>query len=813
MSRPRYLPTGTRRHPLVLCIALALGPLPLQIRAETEPVAALPELSVTASRPAVPANVPNTVEGITAKQIDESINAVTTGAALQNLPSVHVRERYIGDRNGILVMRVNSSVSSAQTAILADSLLLSNYLNNSFSTPPRWGMVGPEEIDRVDVIYGPFSALYPGNSAGGVVLISTRMPDKFEAHAKADFFGQHFKMYGTDEAFNGRHANASLGNKVGDWSFWLNFDHLDNHGHPQTFGNATAKSGAPAGAGTFTVVDSSRLYRDIDTAGNPRIIVSSTGIDHTIQENGKLKFAYDFTPSVRATYTMGLWQNTSKGTVDSYLRDAAGRTVYNAGSGMANPLKFVRIDGVDYTVSSAVPSRSESEHWMHGLALKTSTGGTWDWEAVASSYRQQKETVRTAAPTSGYDSGLDAVRPGGTLKKDDGTGWRTLDLRGEWRPDGNLQSAHQWSFGYHYDRYVLTSDTYTVAADWLSGSPGALSSNSKGRTQTQALYLQDAWQFGRDWKLTVGGRAETWKAFGGSNFASGADVGYQDRSVNAFSPKASLAFQASPDWLLRGSAGKAVRFPTVGELFANIGITVVGSGAAASAAQIAGFPAPYNVAKTNNPNLKPESANSWELTAERGFAEGIWRTSIFWEDKRDALVSTSDITTLPGFSISSIQNIDQIRTRGVETALQAANLRQTGLDLTASVTYANSRILRSRLNPGLEGSDQPRIPDWRATLVGTYHLSDALSWSLSYRFSGRQHNALINTATGRYGDPNPDVYGAVSKYSVIDTKVLYKVDRHWTAAFGINNLGNYKYFVNPNPYPERTFFASLKYDL
>jgi iron complex outermembrane receptor protein len=204
--------------------------------------------------------------------------------------------------------------------------------------------------------------------------------------------------------------------------------------------------------------------------------------------------------------------------------------------------------------------------------------------------------------------------------------------------------------------------------------------------------------------------------------------------------------------------------------------------------------------------------NSWEFTAEQALADGIWRTSLFWEDKRDALVSTSDITTLPGFSISAIQNIDLIRTRGVETALQVVDLWRSGLDLSGSVTYANSKIRRSRLNPGLVGSDQPRIPDWRATLVATWHASDALSYSLSYRFSGRQHNALINTATGQYSDPNPDVYGAVSKYTVIDTKLLYKVDKHWTAAVGINNLANYKYFVNPNPYPERTYFASLKYD-
>jgi iron complex outermembrane receptor protein len=145
-----------------------------------------------AEKPALPANIPATIESLTAKRIEETANTVTTAGALQYLPSVHVRERYIGDRNGILVMRANSSIASAQTLVYANNLLLSNFLNNSFSTPPRWGMVSPEEIERVDVMYGPFSALYPGNSMGGVLNITTRMPEKFEAHVKLDAFTQHY---------------------------------------------------------------------------------------------------------------------------------------------------------------------------------------------------------------------------------------------------------------------------------------------------------------------------------------------------------------------------------------------------------------------------------------------------------------------------------------------------------------------------------------------------------------------------------------------------------------------------------------------
>ena len=775
--------------------------------ADAGSVQQLDEMVVKADKPAVPANLPATTEGVTANQIAESINAVTSAAALQYLPSTHVRERYIGDVNGVLVMRVNSSISSAQTTVYADNLLLSNFLHNSFSTAPRWGMVSPEEIDRVDVIYGPFSALYPGNSAGGVVQMTTHMPGKFEAHAKLDIFGENFRLYGTNQSFNGVHGTATIGNKIGDWSFWLNGDRLDNHGHPMTFTAATAKTGAAAAAGQFTVVNGAHF--DIDTANQPRVITAAAGIDHTVQDNGKIKLAYDFSPAVRATYTLGIWQSTSDKTGDSYLRDAAGNTIYG-NSAAAGPFRYLRINGKDYTATAPSTSNYTGEHWMHGLAVKSSTGGMWDWEVVASLFNQNKDVTRTSSGNSGTTPSTAATA--GTIALADGTGWQNLDLRGEWRPDGDLKSKHQLSFGYHTDSYKTKTDTYTLGAgNWLTSAAGALSSNSRGKTETQAFYLQDAWQFAPTWKLVAGGRLESWKASNGSNYAARANVTYQDRSASDFSPKLSLAYQASPDWALRGSFGNGTRFPTVGELFANIGITVVGGGAA-TAAQIAGFPAPYNTAKTNNPNLKPESVNSGEFTAERNLENGLWRTSLFWEDKRDALISQSDITTLPGFSISSVQNVSKVRTHGIETSLQTKDMWLQGLDLAGSVTYTRSMIVGNILNPGLVNTAQPRIPDWRATLVATYHATDDLSCSLSYRFSGRQHNGLFNTTTMQYSDPNPDVYGAVSHYSVFDAKVLYKFAKQWTASAGINNIGDFKYYVNPNPYAQRTFFGSVKFD-
>lgn len=791
-----------RLSPLVIAIlSTILPPGAIAQPEDPSPVQERVELSGqrTSRLPALPA----TVETITALQIDETINTPTTAGVLQNLPSVHVRERYIGDRNGILVMRVNSSVASAQTTVLADGLLLSNFLNNSFATAPRWGVVSPEEIDRVEVIYGPFSALYSGNSAGGVVRIHTRTPTRFEAHARVDAFSQDFSLFGFRDRYTGQHASVSVGDRQGSLAWWVAVDHLSNRSQPQTFAAATPKSGAPAAAGTYTVVNSQGVVRDLDTSGNPRTTVAATGIDDTTQDLAKARLTWDITPRLQARYTGALWRNQSETGVRSALRDATGQGVYNAGPAMASPLKFVRIEGLDYTFSTN-PATSRSQHSLHGLELQTRTGEAWDVEFVLSRYRQDRDESRAATPNNGFDAGLGPGATPGQFTDAGGTGWWNMDLRSVLRlhpGDLNGVGAHTLSAGLHADSYRLASQTLGTStaplADWRSTTEGTLSTNSYGTTRTVAAYLQDEWRFHPHASLIAGARYEQWTAEDGSNFnvsnprPNPQNLVYADRSYRNLSPKLAVQWDAAPEWRLRVALGKAVRYPTVAEMFQT-------------------FNGPGGI-RFNDPTLKPEQVLSSEWVAERRWPSASLRSSIFTEHKTDALISQTNVTVTP--TISSIQNVDQVQTRGIEWAGQASDVGLRGLELNGSLTYARSTITRNRLNPGLEGTDQPRIPRWRATLVGTYRATERLSATVAWRFSGRQHNALYNTTLQRYNDINSEVYGAVSRYSVVDLKLLWRVSKTWSASLGINNAGNHKYYVNPNPYPQRTVFTSLKYDL
>lgn len=722
----------------------------------------LQEMVVHAAKPAVDRNVPAVSESITAQEMMESINVVNTEDAVKYLPSLQVRKRYIGDRNGIVASRSSGTLVSARSLVYADGLLLSNLLGNSYNFPPRWDMVSPEEIERIDVIYGPYSAAYPGNSMGAAILMTTRMPDKFEAHARVQGFQENFKLYGTDESYSGSQANASLGNRNGDLAWFASFNHLDSHGHPMSFATLT-----PSGGGGTVVTGG---FKDADANGAPRAVLGATSIDHSIQDNLKAKFAYDFSPALRATYTLGYWKNDSDVTVQSYLRDAAGNPVYSGN---------ITFGGQNYALTATTfqPSKRQEEHWVHGLQLKTNTKEEWDFSASFSHYNFGADETRS--PTTA----LPAAQSGGAgqIALGDGTGWRTLDLKADWRP-GMDKGNHEVSFGYHYDRYILDSRVFNTA-DWLTGGTTTRVSAFAGKTETQALFAQDAWRFAPDWKLTLGGRYETWSAFNGSISNATTTLGHGERSENFFSPKASISLQATSDWLLRASLGKAYRMPTVSELY---------QGSISAGAIV-----------NNDPNLKPEKAVSGELTAERDIGNGSLRLTLFQDDAYDALYSQTNTTVTP--TVTNIQNVDKIRTRGFEVAFQGKDVGLRGLDLLGSITYADSEIMKNAKYPASVGMTQPRVPDWRATAAATWHQGDLLSYTLAARYSGRQYNTLNNI------DVNPGTYGGTSRFFVMDARMNYKVAKQYTASVGVDNLNNYKYYL-AHPMPQRTFHAELKYD-
>jgi len=762
------------RWPMVCAMAL---PLALQAGAQTPssngsptaaeaPVKSLGMVTINSGQPtSLPTQIPTTIEGVAREQIEETINATDSEDAIKYFPSLLVRKRYIGDYNhAVLSSRASGTGNSARSAVYADGILLSNYLGNGATYAPRWGLVTPEEIERVDVMYGPFSAAYPGNSVGAVVDYVTRMPTRFEGHAKASAFTQNFSLYSTDETYSGSQASASLGSRHGDWSWWVNLNHTDSAGQPLVF--ATKLVTATGGAGTTPVTGA--VLTPNNYGVNNYILGTNTQY-HTVQDHAKIKLAYDLSPTLRASYTLGYWTNTSEGNPQTYLRDAAGNPVYYGN---------VKINGQNYNINGAFNASRESlAHVMHGLSVKSHTQGEWDWELAASlyDYGRDQQRATTLSTTSSLNGGA------GTITDQNGTGWSTVAAKGTWRPQG-MQGAHIVDFGFQQENYQLRILKSNIAGNWLTDGAGTLNSDVGGKTQLQSVYGQDTWCLAPRWKTVLGARVENWRASGGYTRLSGSTpVDYDSRNETFVSPKAALAYQWSGHTVLKGSVGRAVRMPTVQELY----------GATSNA----------NLSFVNDPNLRPEQSVTTELSLERDLGHGLLRLTVFNEDVTDSLYSQ----LIPGSTASRVQNVDAINTKGVEVAYQGNDVLVKGLDFSGSITYADSRIVSNPALPSSIGKYQPRVPVWRATALTTYRFDEQLSASLGIRYSGDQYSQLDNS------DVNGFAYMGASRYLIVDLRTRYRLSRKAVAAFGIDNLTNEAYW-NFHPYPKRTYVAELKYD-
>ncbi|MFP3249079.1 MAG: TonB-dependent receptor, partial [Paraburkholderia sp.] len=555
-SRPHCARRGARHvsHITLGLLPLAVAPSFAQAQSTSSNVT-LPSVTITASATApvavVDPNLPATVETVTPAQF-QNWNVVNSEDVLQYMPNLAVRKRFIGDLNSIIAVRGTSNSQSARGLVYADGLLLSNLLGNSYSFPPEWSMVTPDEIQQVSVIYGPFSAAYPGNSLGATVLITTRMPTKFQAEADVKGFTQHFNLFGVNGNFNGSETSASIGDKIGNFSYLLDVNHLENTSQPLQFGTL-AKSNTPAKASDIPVTGA-YFYNNQTNTPTAVLGVNGEGIEHSINDQFKLKMQYDFTPALQGGFTLGYWHHSYNSQTSTFLRDANGNPVYSGN---------VNIGGYEYAIPAAefAPSAGYSENWLYGLTLKTRNATGWNGEAIASYYDVGSSVARTAS------SGAPGNGPG-TVTFGDGTGWKTLDLKTTYTPpvpEAGLAN-HALTFGYHYDNYFLDNTTYNTL-NWQDGAGTRFANAFAGKTQTQALYAQDAWRFLPRWKLVYGVRYEDWQAYDGSQALGATRLPYSDVSDQHFSPKASLSFDVSNDLTLRASIGRAYRFPTVSELF------------------------------------------------------------------------------------------------------------------------------------------------------------------------------------------------------------------------------------------------------
>ncbi|WP_445372770.1 TonB-dependent receptor [Methylomonas sp. HW2-6] len=723
----------------------------------------------------------------------ERQNAQTTEEAVKYQPSLQIRQRYIGDPNGVLGIRGADMFSTARNMVYADGLPLHNQLQASFNGAPRWSMVGPNEIDAVDVVYGPFSAEYSGNSIGGVVNIKTHMPMKEEYYAETSYFVQPWENIGADNGtFDGNRQYFSYGNRLDKWSALLSYNRLEAESQPMSY--FLDNTGLRNPNGSQTAVNGA--VPTLDTRGTPSYIYGDTGPELVNTDLMKLKVGYDITPDLQAIFTGAFEERTRKTeSPRNYLTTANGNAFYGNNDNTLNSTREAVFDGRAFNVQNSGfgPSDDERQTMQIGMQVKGAISDRWDIDTTFSYLDVIKDVRRSAnfAPDDPLNVSS-ALGRNGQLQVFDDFNWKNYDLKLSTREFLGWKPL-EFLGGYHFDNYNMNFKQFgyvKYSANQLGSEQ--LDRRNQGEVTTNAMFGQFAYHFAPDWDLTLGARYEWWLA----NSGVGAGAPLPDRSADAISPKASLGFEPA-NWKFRYSFGRAYRFPVIAEMYQNI--------TNATSRTIA------------NASLQPEDGWHHNFTIEYGLNNGYVRVNVFRDDIRNTIQQVRRASG--AFTDNAFQNIPATSTTGVELVYDQARVMDSDFDLNFNATWMNAIVEDGGPNLGfleafsstptsfnLTGKQRIRLPEWRFNALATYHVSEVWDVSMAGRYTSDSFNDIDNK------DYVNHVFGAQDGFFFLDFKTSYRFKYDLLGkpaksrvSFGINNLTDKTAYV-VHPYPQRTFF-------
>jgi iron complex outermembrane recepter protein len=709
----------------------------------------------------------------------EGVNAFNTEDLMKYAPDFFVRSRYIGDNNGVPGFRGTHSTQSARSLVMVDGFVVSNFLGNSFSFPPAWGMVSPDEVKQFDIVYGPYSARYPGNSMGGIVNITTRPPERTEAFATIQGFLQPYDQYGTHDSFRG--GSAELGfafkQKDGPFSVRLSARRLVNDSQPMQFyqfGYRAAAYGNPAAGVPVTgaVIDPGLMPVSGTNVRAPVVGDFSSIETRQDQLRGQLRFD-EGDVHVEGLFTY--WWNVEKTLhPKTYLRDASGNPFYGSTANGG----LVSFNGNSYALNPASVFNlgiARKDEWLAGLKLEAPLAG-FDVRINLSTLQFDRQD---ALQSNGYANGI--ANGAGQVTTQGPTGWYTGDVLAT-----RTFGSHQLALGMNANRYETDRSIFTTA-DWRAATGRTFSSRTFGKTRTIGIFAEDEIALGDAITVTAGIRADWWRAYDGGLTGQRVEIRYPARKASAISPKLAARLEVAPGWAAELSLALATRFPTVGELFQG---SLNGDGSF--------NPNSFDI------NLKPERSLDANLLIRHAMGPVTLTGSIFYQRVRNAIFSYVGFNQ-NNVSTSSFKNIDVTRQYGAELIAEARNWPLAGLDIEANAAWIDAVTVRNLADPASEGVQFPRIPRWRLNGNIRYAMTERLQGVVGFRYASRPNTDIDGVYRG-------DTYGYTSELFALDAKLNWRLDHGLRLSAGVNNITNDRAWVF-HPYPQRTFLIEAGWRL
>lgn len=634
-----------------------------------------------------------------------------------------------------------------RTLFLYDDQIMNDPMFGSFN----YAQYFMDDIQRIETLPGASSALYGANAYAGVVRAFSVVPEKREVIARGETSGGEFSRQAGDIVYRDRLANGLGWSAGGRWEGAVPF--RDNV-IQRTLVPPYVIGAVP------TVTSQGQPIWNLGLQGEAKY--------RNVNAHLKLYYDYDAATSVRGgvTYFLG---NSMQGQFESYGPLAA-YPRYNRSVSAANRLLPSAFLGAGLAYETTLTAFGTLRHkFSEESEIKLN---------VNNMARVYRFTTPSVAPNANaWAFGGDGVYNNYPQNLFSANVQYTFPVK--FLP----YFAHHFTTGAGVDNGVAAFQSFNVT-DWTNfGSSTAFTSSMQASSRFVWGFAQDEIKVTPWLTAYLGGRVDWWHTNGVRSNTTTRIDSFSGQDVVNFNPKVSLvANMPWEDGVLRASAGRAFRAPVLNALYVD---STRG-----------------NVRSFSNPDLKPETAVSWEVGYEQYFKQtGTFGKVTFFESWLSDYNSTR---RLPAPSIiqtwTTTVNSGEAIVRGFEITGS-----QTLTDwLTAYVTYTNVADARTLKAPDQPETINRRLQNAPRHLFNASLEANYLDWTgtLTGRYTADSFDLATNADFVR------GVYGSFDRFWQLDARVSWKPTQYTELYVAGNNmLGRYYQFtINPGAY----FTAGLK---
>lgn len=685
------------------------------------------------------AEVPADVSVITKEELKRK-NYVNVSEALETIPGVM---SYSG--TGIspgppasAVVNLRGFHGAMRSMIMVNGQPISPFMYAASLV--HWSAIPVDSIERIEVVRGPFSALYGGDAVGGLVNIITKVPEEFEATVRAG--------YGSNSTYK---VHADVADRpLEKLSLSAAYDFKQTDNYVSDFN--VLKPSTPDAAQAATAVPVSGAVQQPYRTGGTAYEVGDKGsneyAEHTLSLNAKVEPTES--SSLKAGLLYSFYEVDATGS-SSYLRDAAGNEVR---SGWVNFPADGTTAYLNVSTGGFMAPRAEKSTGVYTLEYSNDLSSALRIKASAglTDFAEDKVVFPIGNATAADGSGVFQEAP-------------SQIWTGEFQTDYTASPWLLLTGGLSLRRDEGQFNSYMLT-NWQDfDSISMLLQTIDPESNRYGVYLQGEIIPNEKLAVYLGGRYDWWDS---EATTTTEQLEAQDQS--AFSPKISFVYTPYESTTLRLSGGKAFRVPNFFELYQPLRT----SGAT----------------YLPNPDLEPEITWSWETGIEQELAAGwtLLNLTYFKHYTTDFIDSrTYTDPNDPTLTIAQRDNFGEVEVRGVELGIrQRFTAHLSGF---ANYTYTDAEITENQNYPDYVGNRPRYVPEHMFN-IGLDLQYGPLTAGLVSHYRSEMFQSNANSTV------NWEVYGVQDEVPfVTDLTVGYDFMEQYNLSVTVTNLFDSEYFL------------------